>query len=84
MSISAISIRHPKNNRYYTPLPVFLESPEGAVSVGSKGDVEEGFVGREFVSVFPEVEDGGAVPDPPAVEDNCANPMEGGSARKTE
>lgn len=38
----------------------------------------------EFVSVACDAEEGGAVPDPPAAADNCANPMEGGSARKTE
>jgi hypothetical protein len=46
---------------------------------------KEGVVAREFVSVIPGAEDGGAlVPDPPAVVDNCAKPIAGGSARNTE
>ena len=57
------------------------------IDKGPKEDVvggREGSKEMELVSVEPDAEAGGAVPEPPAATDNCAKPTEGGSARKTE
>jgi len=59
--------------------PPIEEGPKEGVIGGREGSKEV-----ELVSVEPDAEAGGAVPEPPAAKDSCAKPTEGGSARKTE
>jgi len=60
-------------------VPIDKGPEEGVI-----GGEREGSKETELVSVEPDAEAGGAVPEPPAARDSCAKPTEGGSARKTE
>ena len=70
------------------PLPEGAPAPAESVSEGEEEPtgitVVSTVVGGEDAPGAEEEEEGGVAPEPPARDESCANPTEGGEARKTE